>query len=193
MRAVLAKMQEALTLSQQITPTSQLEDNQKVVNEIYLQSLITQGGALTETQITALKDIGQQCPETGGLAVTMALTLLPDCEKIGLDICAPALMDDVLPISSYGGQESRGSVSSKGGAWLYPNPATSSFFVNLTAGDSGTLTIADLSGKTLYSLALDNPGIPTEINRPLSSGVYLVRILTNSGSVLTDKLVIQPR
>lgn len=190
---MLAKMQEALTLSQQIIPTAQLEDNQKVVNEIYLQSLVNQGGALTESQIASLKEIGQQCPEIGGLAVTMALTLLPDCEKIGLDICTPELTDDVTPESSYKGQGSRGSVPQRGQAWLYPNPAGSSFFVNLTEGNSGTLTIADLSGKTVYTLTLGNPGVPTEINQPLSSGVYLVRILTNNGAVLTEKLVIQPR
>ena len=190
---MLAKLLEALTLSQQIIPTAQLEANQKVVDEIYLQSLVAQGGILTESQIASLKEIGQQCTETGGLAVTMALTLLPDCEKIGLDICTPELTDDVSPNSSYRGQGSRGSVPQRGQAWLYPNPAGSSFFVNLTEGNSGTLTIADLSGKTVYTLTLDNPGIPTEINQPLSSGVYLVRILTNSGAVLTDKLVIQPR
>jgi len=190
---MLAKMQEALTLSQQIMPTAQLDANQKVVNEIYLHSLVAQGGTLTEAQIASLKDIGQQCPETGGLAVTMALSLLPDCEKISLDICAPALTDDVSPISSYAGQGSRGSVSSKSNTWLYPNPAASSFFVTLTEGNRGTFTIADLSGKTLYNLILDNPGVPTEISQPLSPEVYFGSIRTNSGVVLTEKLIIQPK
>jgi Secretion system C-terminal sorting domain len=84
-------------------------------------------------------------------------------------------------------------VPRSGEAWLYPNPTGSSFFVKLTEGNTGTMTIADLSGKTLHTLALDNPGGATEINRHLSAGVYLVRILTDSGAVFTEKLVVQPR
>jgi hypothetical protein len=190
---MLAKLLEALTLSQQIISTTQLEDNQKIVNEIYLQSIVNQGDSLTESQIASLKDIGQQCPEIGGLAVTMALTLLSDCEKIGLDICMPELTDDFSPESSYKDQGLIGSVPQRDQAWLYPNPAGSPFFVNLTEGNSGVLTIADLSGKTLYTLTLDNPGVPTEINQPLWSGIYLVRIITNSGAIFTEKLVIQPK
>ncbi len=190
----LTKMQEALALIQQISPTSQLETNQKSVNEIYLQSFVSQDGNLTEGQIAVLKSIGQQCPETGGLAISTALSLLPDCEKVGLAICPSSLVDNVVPLSSStGGHSLQRPVPRSGEAWLYPNPTGSSFFVKLTEGNTGTVAIADLSGKTLYTLSLDGPGVPTEINQHLSPGVYLVKILNESGAVYTEKLVVQPR
>jgi len=190
----LAKMQEALALVQLITPMSPLESNQKSVNEIYLQSFLAQGGNLTQNQIAVLKAIGQQCPQTGGLAVSTALSMLPNCKKARLNTCALVPVDNVLPMSSSsGGHGFKSPVRQRGDAWLYPNPAGSSFFVNLSEGNTGILTITDISGKTLHTLSLGIAGGPTEISQNLSSGVYLVRVICDSGAVFTEKLVVQSR
>jgi Secretion system C-terminal sorting domain len=190
----LTKIQEALSLNQQISPTSQIETNQKSVNEIYLQTVAAPSSNLTEGQIAKLKSIGQQCTETGGLAVSTALSLLPDCEKVGLTICPFTPVDNAAPLSfSTGGHEMKRPVVRSDEAWLYPNPAGLSFFLKLTEGNTGIVNIADLNGKTVQTMSLNDPGVPTEINHHLSPGVYLVKILTDSGAVFSEKLVVLPR
>jgi hypothetical protein len=191
---VVSLLQEALALNQQITPVDQLENNEKTVTGIWLQSMLNQGGSLTESQIAELKSIGQQCPETGGLAVGYALTLLPECEKEGLTVCSPEPVDDVSPIASYssGGQGLMAPPSS-GAAWLYPNPTSSEFYVQTPDGETGELSVTDLTGKSVFTRQLAGQSTRIVVNQPLSPGVYLVRIKTDKGTVLTEKLVVQSR
>lgn len=187
-------LQEALAFNQQITPAGQLESNEKAVTGIWLESVLNQDGNLTESQIDELKGIGQQCPETGGLAVHYALVLLPECEKAGLSMCISEPVDDLEPLFSYasGGQRLMAPASSDA-AWLYPNPTGSVFYVELPDGDSGELLVSDLTGKIILVRHLTESGVRIEINEPLASGIYLVRIRTNEGRMYTNKLIIQSR
>ncbi len=188
------KLQEALTLLQQITASGVLESNEKAVTEIYLQSMLNQGGGLTEAQVSLLTSIGEQCPETGGLAVGAALTLLKDCQKSEMDICGPVLVDDVYPSSTQSGGEKSLKVPMKGrsSAWLYPNPVNSLLNVNLpNHTTTARMSIADMSGKTVFSQKLEGNDQVVELGRGLAPGIYMVTILTDTGERHTEKLVIQ--
>ena len=192
---VVSLLQEALVLNQQIATSVQLEDNEKAVKGIWLQSVLNQGNSLTEGQIAELKSIGQQCPETGGLAVNYALVLLPDCEKDGLNLCVPEPATALSPIASFmpGEHTLMTPPASSGSGWLYPNPASSMFYVELPEGKSGELQVTDLTGKTILQRQLVEPGVRTEVSESLAPGIYWVRIKTDKGVTLTEKLVIQSR
>ncbi len=192
---VASLLQEASALNQQITPTDQLESNEKAVTGIWLQYVLNQGSSLTESQVAELKGIGQQCPETGGLAVNHALNLLPECEKDGLSICVPEPVDDLEPLSSYApdGQGLTAPPASSGTAWLYPNPSSSTFYVKLPEGESGEVWVSDLTGKTILARQMLEPGVRIEVDESLVPGVYWVRIRTDKGTFRTDKLIIQSR
>lgn len=188
-------LQQALLLNQQITPADQLESNEKAVTGIWLQSVLNQGGSLTESQVAELKSIGQQCSETGGLAIKHALLLLPECEKTGLPICMPELAESAQPLSYYtpGGQGLIAPPATSGSGWLYPNPASSSFYVELPEGESGKLQVSDLTGKPILQRQLVEPGVRMEISVPLAPGIYLVRIWTDKGTTHTNKIIIHSR
>jgi hypothetical protein len=187
----IAKLQEALALVQQITPVGQLEGNEKVVTEIYLLSVLNQGGSLTEAQVTQLKDIGEQCPEIGGTAVLTALRLLPDCMEGDMDICKPTYESHNASISS----RSDGVMlleSRNAGARVYPNPASTSLFVNLPKHvTAAQLSIADMNGKILLKQHLSSYGQQVELVGHFAPGFYLVTIQMDSGERHTEKLVIQ--
>ena len=192
---IVLTLQEAQVLNQQIMPTDQLESNEKAVTDIWLESVLNQGDSLTASQISELKSIGEQCPETGGLAVSYALGLLPECEKVGLDICTPEVVDDVLPLSFIhkGGQSLVDPPSSFKKSWLFPNPSTSVFYVEIPGGEAGELMITDLAkGKVIIRQPIES-GIRVEVNQPLAPGVYLVKIRTTKGMEFTDKLIIQSK
>ena len=71
---------------------------------------------------------------------------------------------------------------------LYPNPAPGGrFAVQLPAGTTAVLTVADMSGRVVFRQEISGRGL-SEIRTGLSAGAYLVRIATPDG-VLTRKLL----
>ena len=78
---------------------------------------------------------------------------------------------------------------------IYPNPATDQFTVQPGSAISGTCVVVliDLSGRTVFSLqtASANGSIPVMTGRRLTSGVYLVRVVTSAGAVSSGKIFIQ--
>lgn len=191
---VLSALQDAYNANEAIGVAEQFEVNEKTVNRIYLLSILEQGRALTESQVSELKPIAQQCPEEGGLAVYAALNLLPDCEKAGLEICEPEFIDDAEPLSSHAPEEGKGiKAGAESRVLLYPNPAGSSFFVGLPPQSTGKVIVAGLDGKTVYARPANEVGVSVEIRHTLPPGIYFVKVLMNDGSVLTKKLIIHTR
>jgi hypothetical protein len=189
---IQTKLQEAYTLLQQIAPAMGLETHLFEVRNIQLQSALYQNGGFTQVQLADLKDIGQLCSETAGPAVSIALGLLPDCEKQGIVTCEPEPVDDTAPQSyeTPGGQGLLAPPSSNGApSWLYPNPTTSSFFVKMP--QKGEVAIFDMTGKTLSVQRVEEPDTPVEISQRLAPGIYLVRMRTDDGTTVTEKLSVQ--
>jgi len=166
------------------------------VNAIYLQSLLSQGSELNETQVNELTVIGQQCTETGGLAVGMALGLLKDCQKEGMNICNSSPVFEVqanttvIPINERSQPQTQ---SLKGTDWLFPNPTSSTFYVKLPSNITGEVTIVDLTGKVQFHQTSTESCTLIEFNNQMASGMYLVRLNTSDGVSLVEKLVIHSK
>ena len=74
---------------------------------------------------------------------------------------------------------------------IYPNPSTDSQFnvslPELESGDTATITVSDINGRTVLTQNLSNSG---PINHHLSSGVYIVTINSTALNV-TKKLIVK--
>ncbi len=78
----------------------------------------------------------------------------------------------------------------KNGFSLYPNPATSEFFIkNSNNIELSNLELFDISGKKLLSQNIENENTSITTSS-LSSGLYLVVLEDKSGNSFTSKLVI---
>ncbi len=77
---------------------------------------------------------------------------------------------------------------------IYPNPASTSVNINLVSDAKNVkITLLDLTGRSIATLYEgDQAGLANEIRLPvLSSGVYLLKISTDSVTLPIQKLIIQ--
>lgn len=189
-------LQTAYALNSSVPASHVYEANEKAFNQIYLLSLMQQGGELTESQVFALQAIAQQDPKSGGPAVHAALGLLPECakpetpqeykgkkEQEYLQEWSESANRGDMPASTFG--ERRISVS--------PNPAHSAFTVRGPWTGQGHLSLMDLQGRLLLSKTFWGSEVVTELDASIPSGIYLIKILTDDGSAYVEKLAVQPK
>lgn len=76
---------------------------------------------------------------------------------------------------------------------VYPNPTKSEVFISSTdaATYATTIEINDLNGKVLHSQKSDNQPISSVNIESLATGMYLMKIATNLGNIVTYKLAKQ--
>lgn len=191
-----ASLQAAYTLNAGVSTAYSYEANEKTFIQIYLLSLIQQGGELTESQVLALQAIAQQDPKQGGPAVHAAQGLLPDCAK-------PEILQEYLPKKeeeylqgwskfadrSYQTTTARGDTK----IIISPNPAHSAFTVSGLKEGKGKLSMFDLQGKHLLSNSFSGSEVETELVASIPSGICLIKIMMEDGSCYIEKLVIQPK
>lgn len=79
---------------------------------------------------------------------------------------------------------------------IYPNPANSSATINVSGVHNGTLTITDISGKTLIQQAVRGDGssmkiaLPLNINgNALAEGLYFVNLSTENAHCIQKLLI----
>ncbi len=74
---------------------------------------------------------------------------------------------------------------------IYPNPATNNVFnilmPELASGDTAEIFVSDLNGRTLLTERLSSSG---QVNHHLSSGIYIVNIISKDFNV-TKKLIVK--
>ena len=78
--------------------------------------------------------------------------------------------------------------STKGVLNLYPNPNNGTFLINSNV--SGMLSVFDLQGRMVHSQKINN-GLSTGEIANVSSGTYIVKLNSENGESLTDKLIIK--
>ncbi|MBL7809253.1 MAG: T9SS type A sorting domain-containing protein [Saprospiraceae bacterium] len=74
-----------------------------------------------------------------------------------------------------------------------PNPAQSTFTVRGPWTGQGHLSLIDMQGGLLLSKTFWGSEVVTELDASISSGIYLIKILTGNGSIYVEKLVVQPK
>jgi hypothetical protein len=193
---VSAGLQTAYALNSTVPAFHLYETNEKAFNQIYLLSLMQQGGELTENQVLTLQAIAQQDPKTGGPAVQAALSLLPECakpqtpqvysgktEQEYLDEWSESANRGQLAASKFGDQRIK----------ISPNPAHSTFTVRGPWTGEGHLSLMDLQGKLLLSKPFWGNEVVAELDANIPKGIYLIKILSDDGSEYLEKLAVQPK
>ncbi|NUO01820.1 MAG: T9SS type A sorting domain-containing protein [Saprospiraceae bacterium] len=189
---VIANLQNAYNQNEAIPVLQNYEVNEKTVNQIYLLSMMQQGGKLTLNQVAILEAIAQQDPKTGGPAVHAASLLLPDCNGLNTQYAIPnsgilpeyaQLSEDIKANDLLSNHSNKISV--------FPNPANSSFTIRNLNGTDGTLFLADMTGKVWAQYPTFGEETQIDIEANIPSGVYLLRVVMDDGTLFVEKLIIQ--
>ncbi len=160
-----------LTLNSKLPDTGVYENNQKVLNNVYLHSVVP-GLELTSNQKNAILDIAEQCPISGGKAVYLARTLVAlfkDTTYYDTGKCIP-----------IGNSKSQAvNIEEPSSFTFYPNPASKSITVENEGNQEGkaSISIFDLSGKLVSSLNIQLNHKYTDIEvAALHNGMYTISI-----------------
>lgn len=172
---------DALLMNDLINPQNALEQNQKTVNDIYLNSIGHGIPTLDVLQTQTLTNIAMQDALDAGPAVYDARVML----NINKDIIVP---EDESQRSMSINSENTSQLFR-----LYPNPNNGVMMLdyNLNANDKGEILIYDITSKLIISYSLNNKINQLIINNEqLNNGIYFYHITVNNKIVKSDKLVI---
>jgi hypothetical protein len=190
---VAANLQAAYTLNSSVSTAHTYEANEKAYNQIYLLSLMQQGGELTEAQVLTLQAIAQQDRKQGGPAVHRAWGLLPECARPEIAyeyLATPYEFDN----PGQGGDRERANPNNKASTFsVYPNPTNASFTARGFGNGNGVLSLLDLNGRLLLSKAFSGNEVEVGLASGTPSGIYLLKISMDDGSSYVDKLTVQPK
>ncbi len=171
-------------VNESIYSSETIEENEQLVNEIYLSVLGQEQTVFSQDAIDQLEFIAGQCPLAGGNAVFRARAIL--------SLISDNYVYDDVNICLQAGIVLRQSPK-KPTANLYPNPANSSvtLIYELPEGSNAELLLFNSVGKLQLKLPLNSE--TTRINFPtkhLTPGVYHYSVNSNNEFQLNGKLVI---
>ena len=169
-----------------IIPDGIYEDNEKIMNDIYLSTIAKDNYDFTEDQINNIYNIAWQCSFTGGPAVYSARSFY------GLLDDSTYFDDDIICLNHgvalrKGNQENYLSNSS-----IFPNPARdqATLIYELPNG-IGRLTLYNSLGETIISYPLDSNQKKFVFNTTLlSNAVYYYYVLSEVNVISRGKLLI---
>ncbi len=166
------------------------KQNQKEINALMLNhdGKISVGN-LTTGDKTVVENIAWQCPYKGGKAVY-------DARGIVWKYNPGAKFEDELLCNNgaYFRQSENHSIASRGTEIsLFPNPAknTVTLHYNLSDFKNVTASVADLTGRVLYTFDVDAKVAETNFNvADFANGYYLVKIMAGNNEIKTMKMAI---
>ena len=157
-------------------PVSELyEENEAIVNDIYLSTIASGEWNLTSSQMASLLTIAEQCPFNGGPSVYMARSIYHLVDpSADWDDDAVCVYQGVLP-------RIRNPYSDRLQT-LYPNPTTGIVTVNyvLQKGENGLVEIYSAYGQKVLSKSLDSNNAQADLDlTSFTPALYHYRIIVN--------------
>lgn len=183
----------ASTLNNSITPVNLIEQNQQLVNYVYLSTVAAGVDTATVADYDTLVGIATQCPVEGGDAVLEArglLNLLFNTSLIITDSC----MND----SSSGHAPQRRlavnstTITDNIQAKVYPNPANTllNIEIHLQTRQIAYFEMYNSLGEEIENMELDND-LTTLPTNNLPAGMYYYRITDKNGNTIkADKQLL---
>ncbi len=157
-----------------------MDENRKIVNEIYLNHFAEPDSLLTPEDTAVLYAIALQEPLLAGDAVYSARVMLgmePDEDGFDFRTEEHPAFTRVKMCECF----------------IYPNPASDNFNIDYDLGDYNNLSIevTDILGRNLIHKELDKDEYRTQINTEnFPSGIYLVKIKAASETIFQSKIEI---
>lgn len=155
----------------QLPDTGVYENNQKVLNDIYLNSVLP-GHELTTNQKCVILDLAEQCPISGGKAVYLARILVASFKDTTYN-------DDGKCLQIGNIKDQAIHTYAKESFAFYPNPAANSITIKNSGVQEGNalLSIFDLSGKLVNSINLQLNQTYSAIDvSGLKNGMYTISV-----------------
>ena len=159
------------------------EENEKVVNDIFLHTVAAENDKLSSDQVAQLENIIFQCPFSGGEAVykaRMLYSLVND--SISYDDYDLCILQGIAPRHSKPIDEIKFS--------LFPNPSSQQATLTYQLGefDSGKFQMVDQLGRVICKNELSSLENNLLINiQEIPIGVYSYQLIVN-GTIVSSKL-----
>jgi hypothetical protein len=170
-----------------LTALTTYEGNEKIVNEIFFQSMITPNSNLSPLQIATLTNIANQCPHTGGEGVLRARGMLRHTQVTPVYYNDDALCAAEPPIEERSTPEARIDV--------FPNPVSNGqVFVNYQFTDAEnqhTIQVYDLLGSLVVEQDLRGVIGNATIQLPANTNaIFTFSIFSHSAVLKKGKIVV---
>jgi Secretion system C-terminal sorting domain len=151
--------------------------NEKIVNDIYLNTVAKGNFAYTLSQKDILFDIANQCPITGGKAVYLARSLYKSIGHISYNDIALCAVQGV----SFRTQKPKEVLKSAPdlGIKIYPNPAQSytTLLRKIQAEEDASIQVIDVLGRPIYSTVWYKNQSEINLNTTdFAAGVYTIKV-----------------
>jgi len=188
--SVLQSIDSAEITNQNIESQNTMEDNEKLVNAVYVKKLRYESdeangvGAqyvFDSTEVSELESVAYQHPALGGNSVYMARILL------WIDV------QDDITLQTRSVHHRIPPPNEEKVFKLYPNPNNGSMTLEYSIGNSdvGVFSIYDISGRLVKQVTLNYSENKTVIDATeLNAGAYYYTIKVNDGKVKAGKLII---
>lgn len=169
-----------LSQVENLSDTAVYENNEKSVLKVALQLALSGAQQLSPVQREALEAVAEQCLYAGGDAVAAARNILNVYDRLR------AYDDNELCDEDTPRPKER---STAAGFSVWPNPAQG--VIQIESGYTmQKITLSDLNGKVWQEQAFDNVRETTLTLPNLSSGVYLLSIISSDGHTAIQKIII---
>jgi hypothetical protein len=164
-----------------IVPTAIWEENEKIVNTVWLNRLMEQNYDYTEDEKLVLQNVSMQCPRSNGLAVFLARGLYgiynPNTYYEDNLMCLP----DVMPRLN---NKAETIMEVK----IAPNPTNGFVNIGLPTSDKiYTLTIFDMVGNQKMTRTIQD-SYNVDISK-FATGMYIFRIAEDGKLIKSEKIV----
>ena len=162
------------------------ENNEKEVNDIYLNTIALGNSAFDSIQIAQLQSIAEQCPLSGGSAVIVARNLLAAVETTVYNddsLCQTALPNQGMQVSTE---------SSAHEVLIFPNPADQSIRIVFAEAPvaKGSIKCIGIDGVVKMKVPVQKGQVYYQIDTStLPSGIYFVHTIVGDKEHVS-KLVI---
>jgi len=174
--------------NQNISTSQVPEDNDKVINGIYLQTIGSGIYSLDEYQTGIVASVARQCPYAGGKSVYRARTLYrlvnANAEYTDDSIC--------LVVGIYRSEKQHQHNNTYEKVTVVPNPANNIVTVYYASSELNcTLYLTDLSGKIVKTVALPSDKVKYEFSvSDIVAGLYMVNVNNDKTTIGRTKLAI---
>ncbi len=184
------KVAEAVQKNNEVPATHSFEENEKDMNALFLDKIVTQGtDRFNEEQTAQILALAQACPFTQGKAVYLARVLY--------SLIDPAVIfsDDAACEVAYKKAPDNSTVEAQTTKYAYisPNPSgtQTNLFLNLEEQEKGELLLLDLTGRVVMAYTIVPDKTIQIINLAgVNAGAYVYSIQTQNGFTYTGKLTV---
>lgn len=188
------KINTALFDNSLVQSSKLVEQNEKLINTIYLETIAQGIYELNANQAASVLSIAEQCPYSGGSAVYRARVLYQLVDKnMEYNDFSTCLAQGYFRKSHPENSQINDSTSELVKFGISPNPAKNeaTVYYENKFKEVSFLEICNLSGKKIDSFELPQDGTTVKLNTSFyENGVYLVKILSSKAISNALKLVV---